>query len=251
MKFLSKLPQNWQELEDKVEDILNKSGFKAEKNKLIKLVRGEVKIDVFAEKNNSTPPIKILCECKYWETNIPQTIIHSFRTVVSDCGANLGYIIAKTGFQSGAVKASELTNIQLITWEQFQDIFREDYLRCFIYPELQKHVDALVSFTEPISPGNFLARGKLKEENIQEFIELQNQYSDFAFFCLFHWQQTFIEIEGFKILKLPIEQFENKDKPINMPDTIKKADNYEDFLNEAKAFATEGIRKFRNLIIKS
>lgn len=250
MEFFCKKPQNWQELENRVQEILNKSGFNAEKDKTIKLVRGEAKIDVFAEKIDSDPPLKIICECKYWENNIPQTIIHSFRTVVSDCGANLGYVIAKTGFQEGAISASELTNIQLVTWEKFQDIFRKDYLRHFVYPELQKHVDPLISYTEPISPGTFLVSGRLKEKNIKEFLRLKDEYSDFAFFCLFHWQQLFEEYEGFKFLELPIRQFENKEEPINMPDKIKRTDNYEDFLNEAKDIALEGIKRFRNLIAK-
>jgi hypothetical protein len=35
-----------------------------------------------------------LCECKYWRSAVPQAVIHGFRTVVGDIGANKGYAIA-------------------------------------------------------------------------------------------------------------------------------------------------------------
>jgi restriction system protein len=61
-------------------------------------------------------------------------VIHSFRTVVSDIGANIGYIIAPSGFQSGSVNASEFTNIKLVTWEEFQNEFEETWL-CVYFSE--------------------------------------------------------------------------------------------------------------------
>jgi len=170
--------------------------------------------------------------------------------VVSDCGANLGYIITKKGFQRGAINASSLTNIQLINWAEFQDIFMKDYLKYFVYPELKKHVDTLVTYTEPLSPGSFLASGKLEKRNVSEFLALKEEYMAFCFFCLSHWQSGLLGVMDFKALELPIKQLEDKIESIGVLNEIKDVDNYEDFLSKSKVIASEGLRRFRGLIKK-
>jgi hypothetical protein len=52
---------------------------------------------------------------------VPLEVIHSFRTVVADCGANRGFVISSVaGFQSGAHKAAQNTNVELVTFEGLQ-----------------------------------------------------------------------------------------------------------------------------------
>src|SRR5690554_488282 len=97
----SKLPETWEDLQNKVALILMECGFEAETPKIIETVRGKVEIDVFAIDNSVKPNTTYLCECKYWKNPIPQTVIHAFRTVISDYGANWGLIISSNGFQSG------------------------------------------------------------------------------------------------------------------------------------------------------
>ncbi|KIP23395.1 restriction endonuclease family protein [Bacillus thuringiensis serovar morrisoni] len=87
MEIVHEPPNSWQDLELIVTKILNQCGFDAERGKQISTVRGTVDIDVFAKDNNSTPSSEYLIECKYWKTNIPQTVIHSLRTTVNDYGA--------------------------------------------------------------------------------------------------------------------------------------------------------------------
>ncbi|WP_416206758.1 restriction endonuclease [Oceanobacter antarcticus] len=70
--------------------------------KKIETVRGDVELDVYAEEVIKGRKYSIAVECKNWSNNIPQHVVHSFRTVVSDLGVNAGYIVAKTGFQSEA-----------------------------------------------------------------------------------------------------------------------------------------------------
>jgi hypothetical protein len=40
-----------------------------------------------------------------------------------EAGANVGFIISSNGFQSGAVETAKNTNIDLVTWEEFQSRF--------------------------------------------------------------------------------------------------------------------------------
>lgn len=118
-------PKDWTDLQDKVAYILKSCGYFVESPKKIQSVRGNVEIDVYA--NNSD--IMIACECKYWESNVPQNVIFAFRTVVEDIGANKGIIIAKKGFQRGAYNSIQNTNIELKSWEEFLKQYRDKYLK--------------------------------------------------------------------------------------------------------------------------
>lgn len=93
-------PQSWKELQDYVKKIFVDCGYRAESPKVIKTARSEkLEVDVFVE-IEGTPKQTIICECKNWDVNIPQAIVHSFRMQVNDSGANLGFLISKKGFQS-------------------------------------------------------------------------------------------------------------------------------------------------------
>jgi len=53
--------------------------------------------------------------------------VHSFQSVVSNIGANLGYIISRNEFQSGAYEAASKTNIVLLTWNEFQALLFDSW----------------------------------------------------------------------------------------------------------------------------
>ena len=136
-------PDTWQELEKLVCQAFCEMGYESYRNKPIKTVRGKVEIDVYAI-NKSTPiPTIILCECKYWNKPVEQGVIHSFRTICSDIGAHFGIIISKKGFQSGADKSRESTNIHLYDFAEFQSAFFDEW-RTGIFMKFAKMEDELL-----------------------------------------------------------------------------------------------------------
>lgn len=144
-------PSDWKDLQKKVAKIFLDMGYETEIEKDINLVRGNVNVDVFAAKMQY-PKEVIIIECKHWAENIPQTIIHSVRTILSDSGANSGYIISKSGFQKGAYEAVKNSNLCLLTFNEFQNEFRTKWLDCVVneleslgYP-LRKYSDPMESF---------------------------------------------------------------------------------------------------------
>lgn len=116
-------PTDWGELQDRVGQLFSEIGCDVEIGERVKLVRGEKEIDVLVRDPQTTPASVYLCECKFWRKPIPQEVIHSFRTVLSDFGAHRGFIISRVGFQSGAKKAVENTNLDLLTFEELQSLF--------------------------------------------------------------------------------------------------------------------------------
>jgi hypothetical protein len=136
-----KIPDNWRDLQSKVAEILERCGFKVEIEKRIITVRGTVEIDVYAEEIINGRKNVIICECKNWKQNIPQNVIHGFRTIASDIGCNTGYIITTSDFQSGSKKANEFTNIELLTWEEFQNFFFESWYSNYFYEKLRSIIE--------------------------------------------------------------------------------------------------------------
>jgi Restriction endonuclease len=141
-------PTDWKNLQYLVASIFREIGCETFTEKEINTLRGKVEVDVYAKDNQSTPESLYICECKFWSYPVPKNVVHAFRTVITDSGANHGYIISKKGFQSGAHDAALNSNITLRTWNEFQEEFLSignqasiDKLHSKLR-EIEKHTDS-------------------------------------------------------------------------------------------------------------
>lgn len=173
-------PKNWQDLQEKVSTILNQVGFDSTTNKVIKTPRGEVEIDVYAVDPYSIDKIIYVIECKNWQAKIPQTIIHSFTTVMSETGANVGYIISKEGFQKGAYDYTNYTSIINLTFKEFQNKYSKMWAGNYFNFEIKQHSDSLIQYTEPINSRRERFFSGLGTEEKKIFIMLKEKYFLFA-----------------------------------------------------------------------
>ena len=128
MDFTNTEPNSWLDLQNKVTLYLNEAGHKAVSPLTINTVRGSVEVDVYIEAPDELVK-RIICECKYWKTPVSKEKVHAFRTVVADSGAALGIMISKEGFQKGAIDAAKLSNVILLTWEQFTTLISRKWMR--------------------------------------------------------------------------------------------------------------------------
>ena len=185
-------PAGWQDLETLVCQILTECGCEAQRNKHIDLPRGGgANIDVYAVDGTREPRLLILCECKHWNSRVPQTVVHAFRTVVHESGAHVGYIVSSAGFQQGAIESAEGTNIHLVTWEQFQAAFYERWfdameskleivgsevaeLSDYFHPRttsvlhaIPERVDELQALHRRFSAYNFVSIGSFMRQRVQ------------------------------------------------------------------------------------
>ena len=171
----TRTPNTLQDLQDEVARTLSECGFAVKIEEKITTARGAVEIDVYAEESVQGRKYAMLCECKHWRTAVPQSVIHGFRTVVGDIGANKGYIISMSGFQSGSFLAAELTNIALVTWLEFQNTFESAWLHHYFAPELLKQLGGLMTYAEPQIPPWF---DRLSDEDHDKFIALKEAHSE-------------------------------------------------------------------------
>jgi len=136
---------DWKDLQVKVRDFFREMGYQAEESVQVELAGGGKKeIDVHVIDSQASNNQIYLIECKNWDTNVSQEIVHSFKFVMELAGANTGYIVSKKGFQSGAFEAARFTNIQLLTFEELQHMYGNEWFRKKSI-ELEVYLDKLRS----------------------------------------------------------------------------------------------------------
>lgn len=245
MKIIKEKPKSWMDLQLKVGKILSECGFDVEIEKKIKTARGTVEIDVYALENINARKYSLLCECKYWNTSIPQTIIHGFRTVIADIGCNIGYVITTNKFQSGAREVAEKTNIELITWDEFQNIFFESWYSNYFYKELINSVISgkdyhWVDWFDDLNKFDKSIYTDLKNRFL-ELIEIGN-----------YFPAPFIrdmDKNKFPIPKLPLENslFDMTEYYGDLPLDILKEDHYDEFLKKLVPYSNKLYTDFEQL----
>ena len=242
-------PVDWQDLQRQVAQILTECNLQVEIEKTVETVRGTVEIDVFGVDEEQTPPVAYLCECKHWSSAIPKTIVHAFRTVVTDYGANWGLIISSKCYQRGAHEAAENSNIRLLTWENFQSLFHKKWYRAYMIPRLYEEAEPLVDYTEPINTRVFRKADALSHEEQVRFRDLRKKYVALAFFvCRFYLPLSPYETGPPQLPlceNLPQRPSINGEEPI--PSDILEAKVYRVLLDNLVEHIRTGVAEFDGL----
>lgn len=236
-------PTDWRDLQVQVSKILEECGLISEIDKNITTVRGTVKVDVHAEDSRNQPLTIYLCECKHWQTNVPKSIVHALRTVVADYGANWGFIISSAGFQSGAYTAASKSNVRLLTWDEFQQLFIDRWIENYMVPRLRGEVEPLVEYTEPINSRIFRKADQLNGDSQQRFIELREKYDTLAFLALHHY----VDLPLRRRPDLPLRtasQNRTANGQLNLSDELLDATCLRDFVDVICREAQEAVRAF-------
>jgi len=211
-------PAGWRELQNNTARILMECGLEAHSDVEIRLARGTVSVDVLAKDPAATPPATYICECKHWQRAVSKDVIHGFRTVVGDAGAHRGFVISSVGFQSGAYEAAEHSNVDLVDWQAFQQLFVERWFSAFMVPGLLKEGDALHEYTEPINSRIARKAGALLTERQDRFRRLQERYAVPSFVLLMLWYDPFTRRP--KVPVLPLRSSLGPRAPVDLPPDI-------------------------------
>lgn len=172
-----KLPSDWRDLQQLVATVLAECGFSVEVERPTRTVRGTKEVDVYAEELHRGRKSIVLCECKHWNVRVPQDVVHSFLTIVGGTGANVGYIVGSSGFQSGALESAELTNIRLVTWQEFQREFEHQWIEEHLVPRVGDRYKQFLRWTEPLPP---TGGPPLTSHQAEAFSELWRSYQPLA-----------------------------------------------------------------------
>jgi hypothetical protein len=156
----------WRDLQSKVCQLFDEMDYEAEVEKTVDLAgRGKKEVDVFVKDPLASHNQVYLVECKHWESRVHQDVVHGFKTVMEGAGASTGYIVSKNGFQSGAHEAARYTNIQLLTFEELQHLYGEEWFR-----KRQSKLEALRKQLSEIYGCHFEQSSLLPIMNNEKFI---------------------------------------------------------------------------------
>jgi hypothetical protein len=243
MKIYSESPKDWKDLQNKVAKYLFELGYETEIEKDIQTARERINIDVYAVNNKDIPQNKVLCECKYWNNPVPKTIVHAFRTAVTDYGANHGIIISKAGFQSGSHEAVKNTNILLLDWLLFQDYFKIKWIKSKQFL-VSRETKALYDYISAAFPVFFRKEyNKLSEAELKTFESLNWKYFHIAF------NSSNLDYKDFNTNEFDLRVFEmffrQAEKDFN-----RSFSSYEEYYNFLVEKSKEGIGEFDSLFKK-
>ncbi|EMO2826465.1 MULTISPECIES: restriction endonuclease [Enterobacteriaceae] len=169
------LPENWQDLQTGVQRIFRNVGLLAEVEVDLETPRGSVNVDVLATDVRSVDKIRYIVECKNWGSSIPQTVVHSFTTVMHETGANIGFIISKHGLQQGAKQYTQNTNIIGMTYLEFQQRYFEAWWNRYFCPRIGDAADEPLQYVEPINSKRDREYAKLSLQEQEKFDQLRQE----------------------------------------------------------------------------
>lgn len=245
MIITTKQPKDWRDLQNKVGVILEQCGFNVEIEKTIKTSRGKVELDVYAEEIVRGRKNTLVCECKHWKSNIPQSVIHAFRSVVNDLGSNIGYIITTSDFQSGSISSTEYTNVELLTWKGFQSSLFESWFETYFIPQITKRLEPTIDYIKPILPRWI---DEMNEVDKEAYFTLRDEYEVFGIIMMSFSTYTRI-IKNHKMPTLPLsDSLIDVDGILQrIPDQILEEKGYSEFLEKCIQYGDIALLEFNSL----
>lgn len=237
------LPGTWQELETTVGRILTECGYAVEVQKNIKLARGDVDVDVWAD-DHSSPPNVIAVECKLWKTAVPKNIVHAFRAVVGDSGANTGLLISAAGFQNGAVEAAEYSNVRLMGWHGFQNMFAKRWYAKYMAPRLHAEADPIIEYTEPINSRISRKACALDDKAITRFRTLREKHWGLGIGLIPLFMDVTLKNDDPIVPHLPLRARMTPDSQHHFPDAVLDAVALRPLLHELSCACTAALKEF-------
>jgi hypothetical protein len=237
-----KTPATWQQLQEWTAQILRECGWKADTEITIQTVRGAAEIDVLATEFVQGREYKTLIECKNWTARVPQNVVHGFRTVVADTGANTGYIVSRAGFQAGAYEAAANTNVKLLSWTEFQEVFEDQWYWTYLTQGAHDVLDPLCSYLEPL-PAMIHWDEHLREDEIERLKAMYHQHIPLGA-LIFALQPFMATLPGRKErIRLPLG---DRAKAYgDLPEELTSRTGYREFFDELVKFALPILDEFK------
>jgi len=119
------MPTTWKDYQGEVACFFRSLGLDASTDVTAKGVRTTHAIDVLVKCQHVGFEIIWLVECKYWKERVSKLHVLALREIVADIGADRGILLSESGFQSGAIEAANLTNVQVTSLAEVRTTARD------------------------------------------------------------------------------------------------------------------------------
>jgi len=119
---------DWKIYQEKTADLFRSLGCEADVEVAVRGARGEHKVDVWVSFCRFGLQMKWVVECKSWKTGVTKEKVLALRSIVEDVGADRGVLMSEAGFQSGAIRVAQHTNITLTSLDELARTARAELL---------------------------------------------------------------------------------------------------------------------------
>jgi hypothetical protein len=120
---------DWKDYQEEAAALFRSMGLDATTDVTLQGVRTRHDIDVVVKSHHAGFDVTWLVECKHWKAPVSKLHVLALREIVSDLGADRGILLCEAGFQSGAIEAANLTNVQVTSLERVRATAGGDILR--------------------------------------------------------------------------------------------------------------------------
>src|SRR5260370_39330873 len=120
---------DWKKYKEEVAAFFRSLGFKAEVNHVVEGVRSKHAIDVYVTFERWGLLHTWIVECKLHARAITKADVETLKSIASEIGASLAFLLSESGFQSGALDAARKTNVVLSSLEELRTKSRDDVMR--------------------------------------------------------------------------------------------------------------------------
>jgi hypothetical protein len=108
---------DWKDYQEEAAALFRFMGLDATTDVTMQGVRTVHDVDVVVKSHHAGFDITWLVECKHWKSPVSKLHVLALREIVADTGADRGILLCEAGFQSGAIEAANLTNVQVTSLE--------------------------------------------------------------------------------------------------------------------------------------
>jgi restriction endonuclease len=118
----------WKKYEEQTAEFFRSLSCRVELGATIKGARAKHKIDVWVIFTRFGIETKWVVDCKFWRKPVTKEKVLVLISVVDDVGADRGILVSQRGFQAGAVRAAEHTNVTLTSLEELKQTAQNDLI---------------------------------------------------------------------------------------------------------------------------
>jgi restriction system protein len=174
----------WRDYQEDVRNYFRSLGLEAESDVSLQGARTSHDIDVVVRSHHVGFDILWLVECKRWQTRISKLHVLALREIVTDLGADLGLLMAESGFQLGATEAARLTNVRLTSLADLKVTASAD-VSIMRIRDLQDRVDACVERYWAIDKYTRIELGLRHDVGLPGYSVLQTSEAVLSFLAVF------------------------------------------------------------------
>lgn len=120
---------DWKQYQEEAAAFFRSLGFKAEVNHTVEGVRSKHAIDVYVTFERWGMRHTWIVECKHHARAITKADVETLKSIASEIGASLAFLLSESGFRSGAIDAARKTNVVLSSLEELRTKSSDDVMR--------------------------------------------------------------------------------------------------------------------------